>query len=363
MKPKDYINVLYEARRIVTEQMTQRLQLELLEYYTRSVERAFELLQSGNITPENHIRWVREYQDALKNFTGGAEQIAKAEVMRTIQRAGQIHNGALTRLFEDMGVPTAFTFEGMVDEALRGHIYRRALNVGRTYKTLQARALTHITGTIERDIATALSEGKSWRALRSDLIKTVLLESDSPIELREEAQSKRILALKDFGTTDTAGRQAVKKLMFDMDRIARSEINNAYTEADRAGSERSPVVKGIKWNVSGRHAGLPSSPDICDVYAEADDHGLGPGVYFAETLPARPHPFCLCSLEYVTRPPEDWDKPKPEPSSPKELSDKYIEDILGKAKGRRDVGENEVKRIREQYNEYTKLASDVWQAV
>jgi hypothetical protein len=340
----------------------QRLQRELLLQYTVSVERAFDLLQSGDITADNHIRWVREYQAALQDFSGNAERLAKVEILRTIQRAGQIHNGALTRLLEDVGTAVSFSFDGFVDETLRSHFYRRQLNVGRTYKTLQNRNLSHIASVIEQDIGRALGEGKSWRELRSDLMKTMLLESENPEQLRDEIMSRRIINMKDFGTTDTDARAAIKSLMNDADMIARTEINNAYTEADRAGAERSPVVGGIKWRVSGRHAGLPSSPDDCDVYAEADDHGLGPGVYFAETLPARPHPRCGCLQEYILREPEDWDKPKPEPNAPRQLSDTYVEDILKKASGKRDISENEVKRIRERYNEYTRLANAVWQA-
>ncbi len=362
MTPNDYISVLLQARNVVTRDMMQQLQRELLMMYTQSVERAFTLLQSGDITAQNHIRWVREYEAGLQNFAGNAERLAKAEIIRTIQRTGRIHDGALTKLFEDMGVTTSFSFDGFVDETLRSHFYRRQLNVGKTYKTLQRRNLTHITGVIEQDIGKGLAEGKSWRELRSDLTKSMLLESDTPEQLRDEIRSKRIINMKDFGTMDTASSAAIKSLMNDADRIARTEINNAYTEADRAGAERSPVVKGIKWRVSGRHAGLPSSPDICDVYAEADDHGLGAGVYFAETLPARPHPYCGCLQEYILREPEDWDKPKPEPNAPRELSESYIEDILGKARGRREISEKEIGRIRQHYNEYTQQANRVWQA-
>ena len=353
MTPNQYVKVLYAARRIVIPGMINELQTELLQYYVRSVDRAYDLLMSGDITEKNYIRWVREFQSAVEQFSGTAEKLSKAEVMRTIQRVGELHSRALERLLTDRGVQVGYSFDGFVDEALRGHIYRRQLRVGNTYKTLQKRNLIHLADSVERDIAQGLNEGRSWKQLRSDLAKTMLFEQNTP----EELLKKDIIYLRDIGSDATGGKTAMKKMLFDVDRIARTEINNAYTEADRAGAERSPVIKGIRWTLSGRHEGLPSSPDICDVYAEMDDHGMGAGVYFAETLPARPHPFCLCNILFEMRTPEEWGLPKPEPTQPRRVSENDVRRVLG-----RDKTDNEVKRVRERYNEYTQLADKVWNA-
>ena len=73
-------------------------------------------------------------------------------------------------------------------------------------------------------------------------------------------------------------------------RLARTEINNAYWESARRASIESPVVKGIRWELSGRHPEY----DVCNILAESDLFELGIGVYPAEYLPAKPHPNCLC---------------------------------------------------------------------
>lgn len=362
MTVSQYTQILYRGRNIITSQMTQRLQRELVELYVQRINEAYNRLLSDEIDETTYIRWVRQFQDVMVGFSGEAELLAKREILRTIEQVGQLHSTALNRLLTTSGMTIGYSFEGIVDEALRGHFYRRELFVARTFKTLQKRNLVHIADRIEQDIARAINEGKSWKALRSDLVKTILLETNSPQELSQEIRSKRIISLRDFGSVSTDGRAALKKLFFDMDRIARTEINNANSEADRACAERSPVIKAIQWTLSGRHAGLPSSPDECDVYAAADEHGLGAGIYYAETLPARPHPFCLCPLLYVVRPMSEWGEPKPEPPEPKPITENEVQTILINASGDRIITKNEIKYITEHYNEKLLLANKVWQS-
>lgn len=77
-------------------------------------------------------------------------------------------------------------------------------------------------------------------------------------------------------------------------RLARTELNNAYKTSQETRYKDEPWTKGMQWHLSGSHP----APDECNLYAEADDHGLGPGVYpFGE----RPHshPNCLCYLTPV----------------------------------------------------------------
>jgi len=90
-------------------------------------------------------------------------------------------------------------------------------------------------------------------------------------------------------------------------RLARTEINNAYWESARRSSAQSPVVKGIKWELSGRHPEY----DVCNLLAEeVTGFSMGAGVYPPEYLPAKPHPNCLCYQVDVLRDVDEWDQPK-----------------------------------------------------
>lgn len=78
-------------------------------------------------------------------------------------------------------------------------------------------------------------------------------------------------------------------------RLARTEINNAFHEAQIQAGQR-PWVTGMKWNLSGSHP----RPDQCNAYAGGDHEGLGSGVYGTSNVPSKPHPQCLCYLTPVT---------------------------------------------------------------
>jgi hypothetical protein len=76
-------------------------------------------------------------------------------------------------------------------------------------------------------------------------------------------------------------------------RLARTEINNAFHEQQKAGGFR-PGVRGVKWNLSESHP----RKDLCNVYADHPNK-LGVGVYAAGDVPDKPHPHCFCFLTYV----------------------------------------------------------------
>jgi len=98
-------------------------------------------------------------------------------------------------------------------------------------------------------------------------------------------------------------------------RLARTEINNSYWEASRASSEQSPVVGGIKWELSGRHPQY----DVCDLLVNQNLFGLGRGVYPPEYLPPKPHPNCLCYQLDVLRDPDEFDQERPVPTLQKDI--------------------------------------------
>ena len=80
------------------------------------------------------------------------------------------------------------------------------------------------------------------------------------------------------------------------ERVMRTEINRAHGEAFMAAGEGTPGFAGWRYLLSPRHP----APDICDLLASQNLHGLGAGVYpNREATPWPAHPNTLSFLEIV----------------------------------------------------------------
>lgn len=69
-------------------------------------------------------------------------------------------------------------------------------------------------------------------------------------------------------------------------RLARTEINNAFHAASAERYENSPIVESVNWHLSTSHP----EGDICDALAEESP-------YPKDAVPEKPHPSCYC---YIT---------------------------------------------------------------
>ncbi len=78
--------------------------------------------------------------------------------------------------------------------------------------------------------------------------------------------------------------------LWKAERVMRTEINRAHGEAYMAGAEQTPGFAGFKFLLSPQHP----APDICDLLASQNVHGLGAGVYpDRERCPWPAHPNTL----------------------------------------------------------------------
>jgi len=87
-------------------------------------------------------------------------------------------------------------------------------------------------------------------------------------------------------------RWVLEKARYQARMVARTEVAGAYQDAYRKSTEKKAYVVGYRWTLSASHP----RPDICDVLAGQDLHGLGPGGYEKGSTPITPHPNDLCSL-------------------------------------------------------------------
>ncbi|NOV29173.1 hypothetical protein [Methylomonas sp. ZR1] len=82
------------------------------------------------------------------------------------------------------------------------------------------------------------------------------------------------------------------KQLYNLKRIARTEMANAGHRAVIESSIDQPHIIGYQWRLSASHP----VTDICDYYASID-MGLGKGVFTKDTVPkTKAHPHCMCLL-------------------------------------------------------------------
>lgn len=124
------------------------------------------------------------------------------------------------------------------------------------------------------------TDAQSWRTIRPTVTRLArALESGNVDRVRA--------AVENFTET---------KMRFEAGRIARTESARAASRAQIESAQSTPGVTALKWDLSREHP----VEDICDVFAQADLYGLGPGMYPLDQPPELPaHPNCLCSLSPV----------------------------------------------------------------
>lgn len=190
------------------------------------------------------------------------------------------------------GTPVSFNFATVANKALEQYVTRRqTVGVATNFRTLFNRHIVEMAPEVDQFLTSAVGRGVGGRRGALELAR--MMARGEPGLL---AQLDKVARGGTSHFTEIPGGAEyarLRKILYDARRIMVSETNNMYFEADRVASVESPVVDLVKWTISGRHHAVSSSPDACDVYAESDLHGYGPGIYHPENVPQKPHPHCI----------------------------------------------------------------------
>lgn len=121
-----------------------------------------------------------------------------------------------------------------------------------------------------------------------------------PVEVAKSMEryvsaGKRTMVAEYPNMMERIGDMLPENLSYEALRLARTEMADAYGQAEKRTAEEAPFSKGIRWSLS--NAGVAC--DVCVGNAERVTD-LGVGVYEAGELPDYPaHPNCLCNLQQV----------------------------------------------------------------
>ncbi len=140
---------------------------------------------------------------------------------------------------------------------------------------------------VGRAIEQAVVQGWSADKAATELIMRGQPVPPATLQAQRAAELGNVLRAGDVLVDDKAGPLA------NAVRVMRTEVNRAHGEAYMAGAENAPGVVGFRFLLSPRHP----RPDICDLYARQNLHGLGAGVY--PTRKACPWPAHPNTLSFV----------------------------------------------------------------
>jgi hypothetical protein len=146
----------------------------------------------------------------------------------------------------------------------------------RTLQTAaQARIRTVATNALPRELSSriykndALMSGKLDALIRSHIIR------GSSVQTMTKSVYQFISPTAPGGASAAALR------------LARTEMGNAFHDAQIIAAQSRPWVKGMRWVLSGSH----SHPDACNDYAGR--------TFKLSNVPDKPHPLCLCTLDEI----------------------------------------------------------------
>lgn len=329
-------------------------------------------LDRGIITPERAEGLRREIERVLREFVqrllvalAGREGGFMAQAALMVAAA---HQSAFAQANAIAGTSLRPQFTGIPDRAVSLMLARsREGGLSTSFKSLIEYHYRQVAAELDTFLMSAVGRGVPWN--RATLEFAAILARQDP-DLQKALKGlgprggKLAKKIADLGEVDAEGLKAARELLFRARRIVIHETNQAHQAASLVASAESPVVALVKWTLSGRHAGLPSSPDVCDVVAAADV-GYGPGLYRPEVAPSLLHPFCLCTAQPVTRPVSEWGDPKPAIRKPEGIPLGLTERIM-KGAVRPQSGTLTPKRMQramDAANQYIGAAYGTWTQV
>ena len=304
MEISEYQQLILKARQNqfqVTRETLQKLQMAFDKAFT-DVERILMGIDHDPRLTAQRAFW-RAKRDQLKALAEG------------------LKNGYADALKEGMNLVTlnAAEISEMADTMLLASNGYDATLVSPEFRTLPLAAVDHVWKRIGTDGLTLSDriwnlEKHIWR--RTDaIVMSGIARGQSAVEMAKELQ-RDILGItspeqipEELRWTERISRSVRGRgsIHYNALRLARTEIANAYHEAEVMAANASPVVQGLKWNLSPAHGQY----DVCDQLATQDVYGLGSGVYPPGNTPLCPHPNDMCYVTRELRPINEWGKARP----------------------------------------------------
>lgn len=281
--------------------------LQLLREYGEDLERA---VAKG--LADHGAAWTRRLIHEL--VTRMSEDLTRATangVRITARRVAELHAEATLALLASdaagaaLGAGVATTLRGLGTSAAQAVLARPALSAA--MRSIRSGASAEADRILRTGILRGSEAGEIARALRLQIVGAEAFPKKALRDLRTIGYGTvQAMGMEPTPAALTQVREQAGAIARRARLVARTEIMTAEHETSIQAAIESPVVAALHWFLSNRHP----EPDECDVFADEDLFGLGPGNFDPRQAPARPHPRCLCGFTHILRPVAEWGKPR-----------------------------------------------------
>ena len=365
---RTYNEALAEARQRLVEggltaEVVQRIREALAESLVRLVNEA----GAGRLT-EERLEALRESLDtALQDYRDQAVVVLEQGRQDAMDLAVQGHTAGLTAVLEETGqagsIAVAETFTDVPDRVLEVQATRRAEGVVDEMATLVNRSVQDAADEIDEELGRIIGQGVDNKTVAKDIARLLAGDDQEMLDTLDQmgvGTGVDIDPDADPEALDEDALSRAKQLEYDGRRIAISETNSHYHEADVVAGVQSPVVDLLRWRTSQLHtAEKRYVPDVCDVMEEADLYGYGEGLFHPAAAPTLMHPHCQCRYETVLKDPEDYGTGNRDLPESAEVSEEAMRDALSGIDGERSITDAYVSSQSDMLQEHVDAAEEV----
>lgn len=197
------------------------------------------------------------------------------------------------------GVGGSGTAQAVLDSSAAMHISEEAVRFVQTFTAADGLQLSDrlwrldlgAKEALQRAIGSAVVQGMSASQAAAQMAYDGQPVPAALQAAMGRAQGPALVRVADLLTTGDGAE------VWKADRVFRTEINRAHGEAYMASAEQSPGFAGFQFLLSPAHP----EPDICDLLAAQNLHGLGPGVYPSRAQtpwPAHPNTLSFVQIKF-----------------------------------------------------------------
>lgn len=348
----------------LTAEVVQRIRQVLAESLIRLVGDA----EAERLTPQR-LENLRENLDAsLQQYRDQAVVVLDQGRQDAIELAVQGHTAGLSAVAEQTGtagtIAVGESFTDVADTVLEVQAVRRGEGVVGTMQTLVNRSVQEAADDIDEQLGRIVDQGVDNETVAEDIARILARGNPDLQETLNEIGTGSGVDIDpeaDPVALDKDDLDAARRVEYDARRIAVSETNSHYHEADVVAAVKSPVVDLLRWVTSMLHTEEKRYvPDVCDFLEQADLYGYGEGLYHPAAAPSLVHPHCQCRYESVLKDPQDYgtgNRPLPDE---RELSSTTVGDVMRAMEGDRNVtetyAENQTEMLQDQLDAAREVA-------